>query len=88
MPALPLADGSEFVAGGRDLDEWRLAFPAADVGLELARMRVWLLANPQKRKTPRGVRAFAVRWLGKAAAGAKPPENRASVSTWIAEVAA
>lgn len=48
------------------VDEWKTAFPAVDVMQEVREMRAWCLANPDKRKTPRGVPAFAVRWLSKA----------------------
>jgi hypothetical protein len=64
--ALPLNDGSEWVVTARTLSEWVQSFPAVDVEQELRQMRAWALANPAKRKTSRGVAAFAVRWLGKA----------------------
>ena len=90
VTALPLADGSEFSASGEDASEWRRAFPDVDVGQEMRRMRVWLLANPQKRKTARGVRSFVVRWLGKARDGAKrvAPDGSKVVSEWLEGVAA
>jgi hypothetical protein len=64
--AIPLNDGSEWEVPAGDMAEWIKAFPAADVEQELRAMRAWALANPAKRKTSRGVAAFAVRWLGKA----------------------
>lgn len=64
--AIPLNDGSEHAVTARTLAEWVKSFPAVDVEQELREMRAWALANPTKRKTKRGIEAFAVRWLGKA----------------------
>lgn len=64
--AIPLVDGTEYQVPIRELDEWRIAYPAVDVPQELREMRVWCMANPTKRKTRRGAPAFAVKWLAKA----------------------
>ena len=42
------------------------AFPAVDIRSELQRAALWVQANPTNRKTPRGVRAFLAKWLGRA----------------------
>ena len=44
---------------------WSASFPAVDVPQALREMRAWLDANPDRRKTKRGMRAFVVRWLGR-----------------------
>lgn len=62
---LPLVDGSEHAISADQAREWSLAYPAVDVEGELARMRVWLSANPRKRKTNRGINAFIVSWLSR-----------------------
>lgn len=64
--AIPLNDGSEWAVTTRNLGEWVQSFPAVDVEQELREMRAWAIANPAKRKTERGIAAFAVRWLSKA----------------------
>jgi len=64
--AIPLNDGSEWAVPVQQVQEWIATFPAAEVEQELREMRAWSLANPQNRKTARGVAAFAVRWLQKA----------------------
>jgi len=64
--SIPLNDGSEYQVPVKDLEEWKVAFQAIDVEQELRQMRVWVTANPTKRKTRRGVSAFIVRWLSKA----------------------
>lgn len=64
--AIPLNDGSEWVVPLTTVEEWTQSYPAVDVEQELREMRAWANANPAKRKTSRGVAAFAVRWLSKA----------------------
>jgi hypothetical protein len=62
---LPLVDGTEFEVHDADIEGWRKAFPAVDVRVQLLRMREWLLSNPRKRKTRRGIRRFITDWLGR-----------------------
>lgn len=70
-----------------DIAEWRDAFPAVDVIQQLRSMRQWLIANPTKRKTKRGMRKFVVAWLAKRQdqgnhiiAGQPPPPRSPSVT--------
>ena len=62
---LPLNDGSEHEVTEEDLAEYAQLYPAVDVMQQLRNMRGWLLANPQKRKTRRGIKAFITTWLAK-----------------------
>lgn len=43
------------------------AYPRIDVEAELAKARVWSLANEDQRKTRRGVKKFITGWIGRAA---------------------
>ena len=63
--AIPLVDKTEFPVTQPMVDEWSTTFPAVDVPQQLREMRAWCVANPTKRKTPRGINAFIVTWLGK-----------------------
>ncbi|MBB4342125.1 YdaU family protein [Rhizobium leguminosarum] len=70
-----------------DIDEWRNAFPAVDVIQQLRSMRQWLIANPTRRKTKRGMRKFVVQWLAKRQdqgspliAGQPPPSRPPTVT--------
>lgn len=63
--SIPLVDGSEYPVSEAMVAEWAQAYPAVDVDQQLREMRAWSVANPANRKTPRGVNAFIVRWLGK-----------------------
>lgn len=62
---LPLNDGSEHEVTEEDVAEYAQLYPAVDVMQQLRNMRGWLLANPQKRKTKRGIKAFIASWLAK-----------------------
>lgn len=62
---LPLNDGSEHGVTEEELAEYSQLYPAVDVMQQLRNMRGWLLANPQKRKTRRGIKAFIATWLAK-----------------------
>lgn len=60
--------------------EYEELFPAVDVRQELRNMRAWLVANPDRRKTARGVNQFITRWLIKAQDSGKvrprePPDS-------------
>ena len=45
---------------------WAEAYPRVDVQSELNKMHQWLLANPGKRKTQRGLPRFINSWLSRA----------------------
>lgn len=78
LPLIP-KDGV-FQVQQSDVDAWIEDFPAVDVPHQLRRMRAWADANPTKRKTRRGAKAFIVRWLSKAQddGGRRPPSRAAS----------
>jgi hypothetical protein len=62
---LPLNDGSEHPVTQEDFNEYAALYPAVDVMQELRDMRGWLLANPSRKKTKRGIKAFIRTWLSK-----------------------
>lgn len=62
---LPLNDGSEHPVTAEDVEEYHRLYPAVDVMQQLRNMRGWLLANPARKKTRRGIRAFISTWLQK-----------------------
>jgi hypothetical protein len=78
--ALPLADGSAYLASASDSAEWSRAYPSVDLAQEFRHMRQWLLADPSRRKTPRGVRKFVVGWLGRAQDKPRPRQQFGSPS--------
>lgn len=63
---LPLAkNGDETEITEAMLAEWTEAYPGVDVPQALRNMRQWLIQNPTRRKTKRGIGRFIVTWLAK-----------------------
>lgn len=62
---LILNDKSTFAVKRIQVDEWKKLYPAVDVLQELRKMTAWCEANPTKRKTRKGIKAFIVNWLNK-----------------------
>jgi hypothetical protein len=48
------------------VDEWRTSFPNLDVLAECRKARAWVIANPGRRKTAKGMPKFLVSWLSRA----------------------
>lgn len=66
LSRIPLLDGSEFAVSPRLAAEFTAAYPTVDLFSELARIRVWCLSNPRKRKTASGICRFLNNWLARA----------------------
>lgn len=62
---LPLNTGEEYVVSQEEVEEFSLIYPAVDIVQSLKRMRGWLLTNPQRRKTSRGLPRFMNSWLAR-----------------------
>lgn len=60
-----LNDKSKAKITQAEVDQWKKLYPAVDVLQELRKMTAWCEANPTKRKTKRGIKAFIVNWLNK-----------------------
>ena len=54
------------------LSAWSALFPGLDVLAECRSALAWVLANPGRRKTARGMPAFLVAWLGRSNDRARP----------------
>lgn len=65
VPSIPLNNGAEWFPDLKDYEEWLRAYPGVDIRHQFERMRQWCLSNPEKRKTPKGVRRFVTTWLDK-----------------------
>jgi len=48
-----------------DIDYYAELYPAVDVSAEIRKMIGWCDANPSRRKTARGIKAFIATWLSK-----------------------
>ena len=62
---LPLNDKTEYPVTKEQCQEWAGLYPAVDAIQQLRNMRGWLLSNPTKRKTRRGIQRFITNWLGR-----------------------
>lgn len=60
---LPLNDGTDYAVSQEQCHEWAGLYPAVDVIQQLRNMKGWLIGNPGKRKTKRGIVRFIVSWL-------------------------
>ena len=62
---LPLNDKSFFSVSQADVEHYKELYPAVNVEQELRSMLGWLEANPRRRKTRNGIKAFIAKWLSK-----------------------
>lgn len=62
-----------------DVDECLELYPAADIVIELKKMRKWLNDNPTRKKTKGGINKFITGWLSKVQNN--PAPNRSSANT-------
>lgn len=62
---LQLNTGAEYEIYEEDVVEWSNLYPAVDVMQCLRNMKGWLLSNPAKRKTSKGIKRFITTWLQK-----------------------
>lgn len=62
---LPLNTDAEHPVPRADVDEWKTLYPAVDVEQQLRNIRGWLLSNPTRRKTQKGIRRFVTGWLAR-----------------------
>jgi hypothetical protein len=60
-----LNTGASWEPEENDVIAWQRTYKKVDVHQELMAMESWLDANPAKRKTPKGIKSFIVRWLKK-----------------------
>lgn len=48
------------------IQDMRECYPQIDIDRELIKMRAWLISNPNKLKTHRGMKRFINSWLSRA----------------------
>lgn len=62
---LTLNDKSEFGIFQSDITQFSELYPNVDILTQLRNMKGWLMGNPTKRKTARGIKKFIHNWLAK-----------------------
>lgn len=94
---LPLVGNEAHEITETEVDEYKALYPAVDVEQELRNMRGWLMDNPTRRKTKRGIAAFVGNWLrkeqdrGKSAGGYTTPRSvpgRVDFQAWAEKMEA
>ena len=75
LEPIPLNDGSEWTPTVSEAEEYSRLYPAVDLEQEFRNMRGWCTANPSRKKTLRGVRAFVNTWLSKEQNRGRPTER-------------
>lgn len=73
---LPLNDKTEYQVSLTKFNEYKELYPAVDISQELRNMRGWLLSNPDRRKTRRGITRFINSWLARSQDNGKPRDYR------------
>ena len=63
---LPLVDQTLYEISKSQVSEWSQAYPAVDVRQELKKLKVWLDANPTRKKTRNGINRAIISWLSRA----------------------
>lgn len=64
--SFPLNDGTDYPIIQSVIDKWAEIYPAVDIIKELRKMKGWLIGNPTKKKTKRGIGKFINNWLSNA----------------------
>ena len=80
---LLLRGGGLYAIGADELGRLTLAHPEADVPHELPKMAAWLMANPSRRKTRKGMPRFLNSWLARAAEDRKSGHRASTDSEWL-----
>jgi hypothetical protein len=62
---LPCLSNKQWPFTKDDIKSWTESYPAVDVMQELREMRQWLISNPKRGKTYKGMRNFITNWLAK-----------------------
>ena len=62
---LPLLGGAEYTVRKSLVEELAPLYPLVDVASSLGLMRGWLIGNPERKKTQRGIKRFITTWLAR-----------------------
>ena len=60
---LVMKDGKDYAIEREFLATMRDCYPDVDIDKELLKMKGWLISNPDRRKTKRGMPRFINNWL-------------------------
>ena len=63
--SLPLNDNTDYDITQSLINQYKELYQQVDIIQEIRKMKGWLMGNPTKRKTRRGVLRFVTNWLGR-----------------------
>jgi hypothetical protein len=72
-----------YAVGADEVARLTLAHPEADVPHELPKMAAWLMANPSRRKTRKGMPRFLNSWLARSAEERRSGHRASTDSEWL-----
>lgn len=64
--------GTSWALTDTQVSEWQTAFPSIDILAEARKARVWVHANPGRKKTADGMPRFLVSWFNRATNSSRP----------------
>lgn len=82
---ITLNDKSEFPIYQHMIDEWIELYPNVDIMQELRNMKGWCKANPERRKTKKGIMRFIVGWLSREQDKPKYNKPDKDLPAWYAQ---
>lgn len=85
IASIILKDGTVCKVEEHQAQMWKELFPDVNVEIELKKMQAWSDANPGKRKTARGVKAFIVNWLSREQKVAAQKQEAPKLPEWYSE---
>lgn len=77
VASLPLKNGDNFSVTEKLVEDLRPCYQGVDVRTEILKMRAWLVANPERRKTSGQMMKFITGWLARTQSS-PPPEVKTS----------
>lgn len=81
---LPLVGNKEYSVSKVQIAGWQKAFPGVNVRQEIIKFKEWCIANPEKKKTSRGIARSIFRWLDNAQNKSKPNGGSNGLTEFIA----
>ncbi|OEE65890.1 hypothetical protein A1OO_08765 [Enterovibrio norvegicus FF-33] len=91
---LPLKGGGSSPVTQSDIETLSKTYSTVDVKSEIAKAADWLISNPTRRKTPRGIKRFITGWLSRSSERLGRPtsmsqqarieaQNASAVQEWL-----
>jgi uncharacterized protein YdaU (DUF1376 family) len=77
---MPVDGGGEWSPTAEMMREWSNTYPSLDVAQQIRIARQWLIDNPKRRKSAKGMRRFVGSWLSNASKSVRKPSSKTLAS--------